>query len=105
MLIQKENMKSKPKQFRPEKGLFVGAPKFRQLSQIACIFFTKCSSYNKIFTLLKNSLLTSLQAEIEGGGAKGLPASFGWQKAQPLYGLNNSHYNDAMIRLSFLAYF
>ena len=73
MLIQKENMKSKPKQFRPEKGLFVGAPKFRQLSQIACIFFTKCSSYNKIFTLLKNSLLTSLQAEVGGGG--GLKAS------------------------------
>ena len=50
--------------------------------KFACIFFTKRSSYNKIFTLLKNSLLTSLQAEIEGGGAKGLPAPFGWPKVK-----------------------
>ena len=68
MLIQKENFKSKPKQAQPEKTYFwcnqIQTDKVKLLG-----FFFKCSSANKIFTLsVKINLLTSLQAEIQGGG-------------------------------------
>ena len=41
----------KTKKNRPEKGLFFGAPLFRQLKSNCLDCFKKCSSYNKIFTL------------------------------------------------------
>ena len=51
-LIQKENLKSLPKKFRSEKGLFFGAPKFRKLKSNCLEFLlTKLLSHKKIFTL------------------------------------------------------
>ena len=70
-------LKSKPKK-QAKKGPFFGAPLFRQLqSNGLYFFFRKCSSYDQIFTRWKISLLTSLQAEMKGGGG-GLQGL--WQK-------------------------
>ena len=77
---QKENLKSKPNKIRPEKVIIFWCTVIRQLESNCLDFFLqKVHLITKYLLPEKISHLTSLQAEIQGGGAKRTPQplSFG----------------------------